>query len=235
VSSEDAERRVALLVSSADAERRVALLVGLGAAALLFGLLLVAQPLLRTFLDRPLPSGRPTEREAEVDLWVGEVAPGVKGILGAVYDDPEADARNDREWNAGLGLPGDQGLAYYRLHLANTSPDPVRVDLHDGLLTITPPDGTPVRMRSLSSLIAEGRVSPSLRASLSALGSGREALDVPAGTLAAPFVAFPRRVALGQASAVAREDGVSFHRRRIPRDRWEDLRASPSARRIEEL
>jgi hypothetical protein len=200
------------------------------------GLLLLAQPLLRRLLDRPLPSGAPVAHEAEVDLWVGDLAPGVKGILGNVYDEPEADARNDREWNAALGVPEGEPLAYYRLHVANTSSAPVRVDLRDGLLTLTPSGGGPaLPLRSLAPLLAKDSRAPALRANLAAVGSGREALEVPPGTFATPYVAFPRRVALGDVAAVARADGSSFHRRRIARERWEDLRASPTAKAVEEL
>jgi hypothetical protein len=218
--------------ASAEGERRLALLVGLGAAGLLMGLLLLAQPLLRRLFDRPLPSGAPAGREAQVDVWVGDLAPGVKGILGNVYDEPEADRKNDRAWNEALGVR--EPLAYYRLHVANTSSDTVRVDLRDGVLTLTPPGGgAPLGMRSLAPLLAAG-TSP-LRGNLAAVGSGRESLEVPAGSLATPYVAFPRRIPLGEAAGVARSDGTAFQRRRIPLDRWEDLRASPTARAVEDL
>jgi hypothetical protein len=171
-----------------------------------------------------------------VDLWVGELAPGVKGALSAVWNEPETDARNDEWWNDRLGLSGPGRLAYYQLHVFNTTGEPVRVTLADGALSITPEGGEPLPMRSLASLLqASGPASPALARSLAALGSARETIEVPPGRMASPFVAFPRRVGLGDAVAVARLDGTSFRKRRIPRSRWEDLRLSPRPDEIEDL
>jgi hypothetical protein len=210
--------------------------VGLGAAALLFVILLLAQPHLRSWFERPLPPRAPPERAPEVDLWVGDLAPGVKGVLSAVWNDPRTDERNDELWNERLGLSEPRRLAYYQLHVFNTSSEAVIVTLRDGALTITPKGGAPLPMRSLASLLATASASsPAVAASLAALGSSRETIEVPPGRLAAPFVAFERRVPLDEAVAVARLDGTAFHKRRIPRRRWESLRSAPEARELEDL
>jgi hypothetical protein len=210
--------------------------VGLAAGALLLAALLLVQPRLRALFERPLPARPLAERPPQVDLWVGDLAPGVKGVLGGVWNEPETDERNDAWWNERLGLSGATRLAYYQLHVFNTSSETATVRLRDGELTITPKGGDPLPMRSLAALISTaGAAAPALARTLDALGSSRETIEVPPGKTASPFVAFPRRVGLGEAVAVARLDGTSFHRRRIPRSRWEDLRSLPAAAAVESL
>jgi hypothetical protein len=210
--------------------------VGLAAGALLLLALVVAQPLLRSLLDRPLPARPPPERPPEVDLWVGDLAPGVKGVLSEVWNDPSQDAKNDAAWNDRLGLREADRLAYYQFVVFNPSAGPVKVSLLDGDLTLTPKGGDPLPMRSLARVLAAPSVpSPSVARTLAASGAGRDAIEVPAGKVAAPFVAFPRRVGLGEAVAVARADGTSFHRRRIPREGWDDRGAKPDAADLEDL
>jgi hypothetical protein len=208
-----------------------ALLLAVGSAAILFTVLTLAGPWLRGRLGGPpLPDRPMPDRAPSVDLWVGDLATGVKGVLTANFNDPVPDAEQDGLFNRGLGLDGGRALAYYQFHVFNVSDRPFTVRLTDGELVVTPKGGEPLPMRSLKTVLAGGAglPAPSVADFLSKMGSNREAIEVPPGKSAHPFVAFPRRVALGEVVAVAGMDGTEFHRRPIPRAVWEDLRTSTS-------
>jgi hypothetical protein len=174
-----------------------------------------------------------------VDAWVGDLAPGLKGVLGPVWGDPGPDLDHDRELNAGLDLPEGRGLAWYRLILFNTSEGAISVPLPEGAIAIHAPDSAaPVTLRSLSALVERGEVKPppgGLRTVLKNLGALETTVEVPAGSSVSLLVPFGRRVDLEQAVDVASADGVKFHRRRMDRGEFQELLGSPDEARIKDL
>lgn len=170
---------------------------------------------------------------AQVDLWVGELGDGVKGVLSSEWGEPLADARYDAEMNRDLGLPPAAGLAYYRLTVFNTGERPVTLAFEDGALVITPRGGDPLPMKSLATLLggANGPVPQTLRW----LGADRVEVAVPAGRRHSHPVAFGRRVALSEAVSVARADGTAFRPRRIPGAAWSGLLENPSVDGLKDL
>jgi hypothetical protein len=160
---------------------------------------------------------------SEVAVWAGEVVPGVKGLLGPVWGDPDPDRRHDEGLNESLRAR-PEGLAWYRLLLFNTSGEDRTVRLGDGTLTIRPSSAAPgaesvAPLRSLVSMERRGDVTipPGRRAVLEALGALGESVRIPAGSMASLLIPFTRRVDLADAQAVATEDGSAFRRRPMPR------------------
>ena len=174
-----------------------------------------------------------TGAPAEVDLWVGELAPDVKGVLSSEWGEPLADARYDAAMNRDLGLKDAGGLAYYRLTVFNTGTRSVTLAFSDGALVVTPKGGEPLPMKSLATLLksAGGAVSQTLRW----LGADRAEVEVPAGRRHSHPVAFARRVALGEVASVARADGTAFHPRRMPGAAWSGLLVNPSLDDLKDL
>lgn len=174
----------------------------------------------------------------QVQVWVGDLAPGVVGLLGPVWGQIEPDRAHDTRLNQQLGLEGDGELAWYHLLLFNRSDAAQTVSLADGALTIRPPDGAdPVALRSLAGLVARGeaRVAPSLAAVLAARGALSETVEVPAHTMADLLVAFDRRVALDQAVDVTTRAGVSLRRRPKTRRDLDELVEDPTSAGVEDL
>jgi hypothetical protein len=170
----------------------------------------------------------------EVSVWAGEVVPGVKGLLGPVWGDPDPDRRHDEGLNETLLLSPPDGLAWYRLLLFNTTSEERSVRLADGTLTIRPSSQhaegeTAVPLRSLLSMERRGEVTipPARRVVLETLGALDESVRLPAGSMASLLIPFTRRVDLGAAQAVATEDGTEFHRRPMPRAELQALLYDP--------
>ena len=209
-------------------------------AVLVFAILTLASSWLRGERGPPRVRHRPAAAlAADVDLWVGDLAPGVRGVLASEWNDPAVDAAYDEEMNRDLGLSDGRGLAYYRLVVFNTSDKPVSLAFRDGGLTLTPKGERPLPMRSLAALLVggDGRPAPasSQAATLRALGAGRETVDVPPGGRQSHPIAFERRVPLALAAAVAWADGTEFHPRRIPGQRWSGILDDPSAADVKDL
>src|SRR5262245_46665404 len=216
-----------------------ALWLGASTAILMFAILTLASTWWRSQRESgptPLPPSAPP---AEVTVWVGDLAPGVLGVLSTESDDPAVDARYDASVNEALGLAAKEGLAYYRLRVFNRGASPVSVRLEDGAIVVTPKGEAPLPMRSLASLLAGegGREAPSSPSAetLRRLGAGRTVLELPPSAFAAHPVAFARRVDLGAVQPVARADGTPFHLRRMPQRQWAGLVDSPSLDELKDL
>jgi hypothetical protein len=189
--------------------------------------------------QRPPAPHLPSAVPSEVDLWVGELAPDVLGVLSTENDDPLVDERSDAYLNAALGLRPDEALAYYRLRAFNRGAAPVTLRFEDGSLVVTPKGEAPLPVRSLASLLGGegGRGAPASppAETLRRLGAARTLLEVPPGAFVSHPVALARRVSLGAVESVARADGTPFHRRRIPVKQWSGIVASPSLEELKDL
>lgn len=204
--------------------------VGLGAtvAALVFAILLLGSAWIRAQRrpeTSPSPSLPSAASAADVDVWVGDLGAGVKGVLSSEWGDPAADARYDEAMSRDLGLPAASGLAFYRLTVFNTGDAPVTASFRDGAVVITPRGGEPLPMRSLSSILsaAGGPVSRTLRW----LEADRDEVEIPASRRHSHPVAFARRVPLADVAAVANAEGTAFHPRRMPGSVWSALLSAP--------
>ena len=184
-------------------------------AVLVFALLTLATSWFRAQRADPRGSSHPVAAFApEVDLWVGDLAPGVRGVLASEWNDAHADADYDARMNAGLGLSAGRALAYYRLVVFNTTDRSVTLTFRDGELTLTPKGEAPLPMVSLAALLSgrDGNPAPasSQAVVLRELGAGRESIDLPSGSRHSHPIAFPRRVPLAEVASVASADGSGF-------------------------
>ncbi len=174
----------------------------------------------------------------EVVVWVGDLAPGLKGVLSPVWGERAADLDHDRTLNEGLGLSSTASLAFYRLLLFNTSDEERTVSLADGALSIEAPGGGgPAHLRSVAALVRKGDAAPSaaLTTVLEGEGTLEDRVVLPAGTMADLVVAFERRVALDEAESVRAADGATFARRRMERQILEALLENPDSAQIRDL
>lgn len=178
---------------------------------------------------------------SQVPVWVGPIAPSVKGVLSDVWGDLASDREHDLVLRAELGLPPDADLAFYHLLLFNLSDEERTVELGDGALRVMPRDadgaGGVVTLRSLAALARAGDARPTstARAVLGPRGVFHDAVKLPAGMMADLLVAFERRVDLDGPVTVASADGTAFHRRRMPRRDFEALIEAPDAGRLRDL
>jgi len=173
-----------------------------------------------------------------MQVWTGDLAPGVVGLLGPVWGQDGPDREHDRRLNEQLALPAGTELAWYHLLLFNRSEEDREVSLADGALTIRPAEGEgPVALTSLARRVARGeaRVAPSLAAVLHARGALSETVTVPAGWMADLLVAFERRVPLEEAFEVATAEGASFTRRPMTRRELDRLVEDPATTLVEDL
>ena len=174
----------------------------------------------------------------EMPVWVGELEPGVLGVLGPVWGQDEPDLEHDRRLNEQLGLEAEQGLAWYHLLLFNRAEEARDVSLADGALRIRPSVGAErVELRSLAGLVARGeaQVAPSLAAVLSARGALSETVEIPAGWMADLLVAFDRHVPLGEAVEVATRQGAALEQRPMTRRDLDRLVEDPDRALLEDL
>ncbi|MFO0933375.1 MAG: hypothetical protein U1E39_11775 [Planctomycetota bacterium] len=225
-----------------------AVALGASTALLLFSALTVAS----TYWTRRdgaatvLPARTPVA--ADVDVWVGDLAPGVKAVLSAEWNHPDWDRLQDERWNAGFGADVAPGLAFYALLAFNTSAAPVELAFPEGAFRIVapppaadaavPPSGTPLATASLDLrawLEKPGIATSAAATTLRMLGADRGAISIPPGKMLRRPLAFPRRIPLETAEAVVRSDGTAFHRRRMRRSEWAGLLASPSVEQIRAL
>lgn len=170
----------------------------------------------------------------EVDLWVGELVPGVKAILASEWNQPDWDARHDATLNDGLGLAGAGRLAYYQLLLCNTTETAVTVPVRDGAIVLVPKEGPALPLVSLAPLLGAAAASPQA-ATLRALGGHLADVALPPGRMTRHPVAFSRRVALGDLVSVAAKEGTPFHARRILEPVWAGLLHSPRSSDLRDL
>ena len=229
-----------------------AVALGASTALLLFSALTVASSYwTRRDLGATVMPPRPAV-PADVDVWVCEVAPGVKAVLAAEWNQPDWDRLQDERWSAGLGAEVASGLAFYALVAFNTSDVPVELTFPPGAYRIVPappteasgtPGGAPaedpgtgVASLDLAAWLAKPEVAASAAATtLKMLGADRGAVAIPPGKMLRRPLAFPRRIPLETAVAVVRSDGTTFHRRRMRRSEWAGLLASPSVEQIRAL
>jgi hypothetical protein len=206
-----------------------------GTVAIVWGLDRLRYPPLRQE-GEPGPQRGERGAPADVDLWVGEVVPGVKGVLTSVFGDVQPDRAHDEELRRGLGLAAATPLAWYRLLLFNTSAEARTVALKPGGLVIETDDG-PIGLASLAALVKSGAAqpSPALSAVLSGLGALREEVPLAAGTATLVLVCFDRRVELSGAKTVASANGARFRPRRMGRGELQRLIAEPDAAQVSTL
>lgn len=220
--------------------------LGASTALLLFSALTVAS----SFWTRRDPGATVLPPRAavpvDVDVWVGEVAPGVKAVLSAEWNQPDWDRQQDERWSAGLGAQSGAGLAFYALVAFNTSDAPVDLTFPPGAYRIVPAPATEhpgapaadpgVESVDLAAWLAKPDVAASAAATtLKMLGADRGTVSIPPGKMLRRPLAFPRRIPLETAVAVVRSDGTTFHRRRMRRSEWAGLLASPSLEQIRAL
>lgn len=237
-----------------------AVALGASTALLLFSALTVASTF---WTRRASPGSVPAVRTVaplDVDLWVGEVAPGVKAVLASEWNEPDWDRLQDERWNAGFGAEPAPGLAFYALVAFNTSAAPVALSFPEGAFRIlaalptagrpgdAPPSeggggsaaaaGVPLAVGSLDleAWLARPEIAASAAGTtLRMLGADRGTVEIPPGKMLRRPLAFPRRIPLAEAEAVVRSDGTAFHRRRMRRSEWAGLLVAPSLEQIRAL
>jgi hypothetical protein len=183
--------------------------------------------------SEPGPTRAERGAPSEVDLWVGELKPGVKGVLTSVWGDALPDQAHDEELRSSLRLPGSSRLAWYTLLLFNVSGEGRTVTLEEGGLVVEDPAGR-VRLASLPVLVQRGEANPSgsLKAVLNGLGALRREVVLAPGDAATLLVCFDRRLDLGGAQTVATADGTAFRRRRMGRGDLQRLMADPDSSQV---
>ncbi len=221
-----------------------AIALGLCTAVLVFTGLVAATSWGRSRGAAPTAPGRLPGVEREVDLWVGELSPGVKAILASEWNQPEWDARHDETLNDGLGLVGKDRRAFYQLLLCNTTEAEVTVPVRDGALVLLDPQGESLRLSSLAPILrrslpggggAPGAAESPQASTLRALGAHLEEVVLPPGRMTRHPVAFARRVPLRDLTSVASADGTRFHPRRILETAWAGLLHSPRTSDLRDL
>jgi hypothetical protein len=213
-----------------------AVALGASTAVLLFALL-VAGTTWWNDRSAPPPAEPVATAAADVDLWVGDLSPGVKAVVASFSHDAAADRLQDARWNRGLGLDGADALTFYELVAFNTSDEPATVTFEPAALVAAPsPGAAPLASRDLAPLLARPLVaSTAIASTLRALGADRASVSLPPGRVVRRPVAFPAGADLATAASVASRDGVAFHRRRIRRVEWAGILLSPSVDRIRAL
>ena len=173
----------------------------------------------------------------EVVVWTGELAPGLKGVLGPVWGDTVPDLHHDGMLNEDLGLKGPEALAYFRLLVFNTSSESRTLTLDEGELVMLDESGAQVPLRSLAAMVERGEIHPGdgLQFSLRALGALSSTLEVPAGSFVPLLVSFDARVRISTARAVATAQGKSLRRRQMARAEFRRLFAQPDEARVKDL
>jgi len=186
------------------------------------------------------PEDTPARRlaPAEVVVWAGEVAPGLKGVLTPVWGDPVPDDEHDRLLNEDLGLEKDHGFAWFRLLLFNLSQEPRRALLSDGALALRAP-GSSGRsaLVNLAALARRGevRIAPSLDLVLRSQGGLRSEVDLPAGRWASLLLPFEGSLRLDAASEVVTAEGRALVRRPMARAVYRRLLEAPDEESVRDL
>jgi len=176
--------------------------------------------------------------EAQVAIWTGELAPGLKGVLGPVWGDEQPDRDHDGLLNADLGLKGDRALVYYRLLVFNTTKEARTLSLADGqLVMLGESGGGKVVLRSLAHMIETGEIKldGGLAFSLRSLGALVTQVAIPPGRFAKLVVPFERPASIETARVVATKDGRELRRRRISRAAFRQLVEDPDETHVKDL
>ncbi len=175
---------------------------------------------------------------AEVVVWTGELAPGLKGVLGPVWGDPKPDRFHDQSLNEDLGLEGERALVYYRLLVFNTSEEPRSLEVGEGrIVMLGETDGGKLPLRSLARMVERGEIQldGGMEFSLRSLGALTTTVEVPAGSFAKLVVPFDGKASIETARAVATQDGTELRRRQIAQAAFRRLVASPDESQVKDL
>jgi hypothetical protein len=189
---------------------------------------------------REPPPGPDRPRHAlasEVVVWIGELGPQLKGVLGPVWGDSEPDRDHDGLLNQDLGLSGPEALSYYRLLVFNTSAEPRTLTLGDGRIVMEGENGDRVYLKNLAAMVERGELSlsPSLAFSLRSLGALSERVEIPPGQAASLMVPFNGEARIETARAVALADEREFRRRQMARASFRRLIEDPDETRVKDL
>lgn len=183
-----------------------------------------------------IPRRRPP---AQVVVWTGDLAPGLKGVLGPVWGDPKPDRDHDVVLNSDLGLEGDRALRYFRLLVFNATSETRSLELGEGGIVMTDGGGgKPIPLRSLAAMMERGEVEldGALAFSLRSLGALQETIEIPAGRYAKLVVPFGGRARLETATAVAATAHAQpLRRRQMAAAEYRRLLSSPDESRVEDL
>jgi len=179
-----------------------------------------------------------TRYRAEVVVWTGELAPGLKGVLGPVWGDPGPDRDHERLLNEDLGLAGRDALAYFRLLVYNTGTEARTLRLEDGALVMTGAEGArALPLRSLAARVAAGqlKIDAGLRFTLGSLGVLSKTVEVPPGQFAKLVVLFDGEARIEQARAVVTSQGTVLRRVELARTVFRRLMEDPDEARVKDL
>ncbi len=176
--------------------------------------------------------------QAEVVVWTGDLAPGLKGVLGPVWGDPKPDRHHDGLLNEGLGLTGDRALRYFRLLVFNTTEEARSLELGEGrIVMLGETGGGKLPLRSLARMVKNGEIQlgGSLAFSLRSLGALSTTVEVPAGSFAKLVVPFDGGASIDTARAVATQDGTELRRRQIAQATFRRLVEDPDETQVKDL
>jgi hypothetical protein len=174
----------------------------------------------------------------EVVVWTGEVAPGLKAVVGPVWGDDRPDRLYDSDLNRDLGLTGDRALSWFRLLVFNTSKEDRILDLEDGRLVMRAGGSGPsFPLKSLARMAQRGevRLDKAHEFTLRSLGALVEHLDIPAGEYARLVVCFRGAPRIDRVASVATAQGSALHRRPMARITFRRLLESPDETRVKDL
>lgn len=171
-------------------------------------------------------------------VWTGDLAPGLKGVLGPVWGDPGPDRDHERLLNEDLGLDGGRALSWYRLLVFNTGDEPRTLALRDGAIVMTGPDGRQaLPLRNLAARVSAGELEmgPGLQFTLGRLGVLSESVEVPPGQCAKLVVPFDADARIEQARAVVTAQGTALRRVELAKTTFRSLMEEPSVARVKDL
>ena len=174
---------------------------------------------------------------AEVIVWIGEVGPDLKGVLGPIWGDTGPDRDHDGLLNGSLGLENGKALSYYRLLVFNTSEQARTLELGDGGIVMLGEDGNRVPLRSLAKMRERGEVqiNDALEFSLHSLGALARTIEIPPGRAASLMVPFQGETRIETASAIGTTNGTALRRRRMARAAFRRLIEEPDEARVKDL
>jgi hypothetical protein len=182
-----------------------------------------------------IPLKRPP---SQVVVWTGDVAPGLKGVLGPVWGDPKPDRDHDQILNGDLGLEGDAALSYHRLLVYNTTDETRSFEIVDGLILMQDGGGGgPRALKSLARMMDDGEITipGGLAFSLRSLGALSRTVEIPAGSFAKLVVPFDRSASLESATAVVTVHGTDLKRRQMAAAAFRRLMEDPDESRLRDL
>ncbi len=185
--------------------------------------------------------GATMPRHAAVDkiaVWTGQLAPGLKGVLGPVWGDALPDRDHDGLLNEGLGLEGDRALVYYRLLVFNTTKEARSLELGEGqIVMLGESGGGKIPLRSLARMVQRGEIklTGSLAFSLRSIGALSTKVKIPPGRFAKLVVPFDGGASIETARVIATKDGTELRRRQITQAAFRRLVEDPDELHVKDL